>query len=111
MNLLRRGKRQLREELEKLSNQELSRLQAKQYRQKEEPKLRMEEKKLGTSNWNTLSWIELLNRSVARHRRIRDLEDAKRLGIQDAEKLSSWELSSAVLSEQVRRINIKDLGG
>lgn len=98
--------------LDAMSEREIEKLASEAYRKKEEPRLRREERDLGTPNWETMEFYTMLRRSLDRYyesQRPGHLRDAHRLGIKNPEEMSTDKLKWAVLSERVRRNRIQDI--
>lgn len=98
--------------LDDLSAEQASRLASEAYRREREPQLRREEKRLGTPNWETLSFDEMQLRWLARYeesKRPRLEREARSLGVPFDASTRTETLKWAVLHEQVRRNNIRDV--
>ncbi len=100
--------------LDKLSPRELDKLETEIYRKKKEPQLRAEEKRLGTVDYATMPFYTMLNRSLDRYyesQRPRHLREARSLGIENPDKMSTDKLKWAVFDEKQRRYKIRKIRG
>lgn len=95
-----------------LSDRELRQLQQDAEQAEHEPELRAEEKAAGSPDWDTVDYMTLLRRSIARFneaRRPDDLRKAHQLAIADPESLSTDALHWAVFDAETRERRIREL--